>query len=136
MDVGVPTFAAFVDFRKAFDCVHHDVLLRKLEQLGLSDESVNWVRSYLSCSKQKVLANCIYSVPLTITQGVPQGSVLGPLFYIIYAYDISKYILNCKMALYADDMVLFVSDKNPVKAMVSLTGAKLTALKPIQIKQN
>ena len=120
MDIGVPTMATFVDFRKAFDCVQHEVLIKKLECLGLSCDVVKWVQSYLSCRQQRVYANGTYSVPLTITQGVPQGSVLGPLFYIVYANDLSNYIKNCNMALYAEDTVLFVSDVDPHKAITAL----------------
>ena len=109
-DNGLPTLVAFLDFRKAFDCVQHDVLLRKIEKLNLAPGVVKWVASYLANRKQRVLANNTYSTFLPITQGVPQGSVLGPLFYIIYANDLVSILKNCKMAMYADDTVLFSAD--------------------------
>ena len=87
-DVGLPTLAAFVDFRKAFDCVQHQILLDKLSELSINERVVKWFRSYLTHRKQRVLANNVYSVAQSITQGVPQGSVLGPPFYILYANDI------------------------------------------------
>ena len=94
MDRGLPTLAAFVDFRKAFDCVQHDVLLSKLSELEISKSMLGWFRSYLSMRKQRVLANGTLSSYQTITQGVPQGSVLGPIFYILYANDITKTLKN------------------------------------------
>ena len=68
--------------------------------------------SYLSNKKQRVYANDTYSPYLPVTEGVSQGSVLGPLFYIIYANDISKIIKSCGVALYADDTVLYTANKN------------------------
>ena len=79
MDSSMPTLAAFINFRKAFDCVQHS----KLASLNLSKTVLSWIKSYPTSSKQRVLTNSTHSAFLNITQGVPQGSVLGPLFYII-----------------------------------------------------
>ena len=76
--------------------------------MNLARGVLKWFESYLSQRKQRVLANGTYSSYQYITQGVPQGSVLGPLFYIIYANDISKVVKHCKIALYADDTVLYL----------------------------
>ena len=112
MDRGLPTLAAFVDFRKAFDCVQHGVLLSKLSRLGIGRGMLDWFGSYLSMRKQRVLANSTLSSFQTITQGVPQGSVLGPIFYILYANDIIGTLKNCKVALYADDTVLYTANND------------------------
>ena len=112
MDKGQPTLATFIDFRKAFDCVQHPILLGKLSSLGVDTRAVKWFESYLSEREQRVLANNVYSSHQLVTQGVPQGSVLGPLFYIIYANDINSTIRSCKIALYADDTVLYTANKN------------------------
>ena len=112
MDTKLPTLSTFIDFRKAFDCVQHPILLDKLSQLNVDGEVLNWVRSYLASRGQRVYANDTYSAYMSIKQGVPQGSVLGPLFYIIYANDLTNVIKNCKVALYADDTVLYVANKN------------------------
>ena len=101
------TLAAFVDSRKVFDCVQHHILLRKLCKVGLNLTVLRWVRSYLQDRKQRVLADNTFSDFQTITQGVPQGSVLGPLFYIIYANDLIDLFRSCEVALYADDTVLY-----------------------------
>ena len=104
----MPTLAVYVDFKKALDCVQHPALLDKLSSLNVDRSVIKWIGSYLSNRKQRVLANNKYSSYQCITQGVPQGSVLGPLFYIIYANDISKVVKNCEIALYADDTALLV----------------------------
>ena len=127
MNVGLPTIAAFIDFRKAFDCVQHCVLLEKLSNLGIDGSVVNWVTSYLSNRKQRVYANNSYSSLMDITQGVPQGSVLGPLFYIIYANDLSVSLANCNLALYANDTVLYTASKNFGDSIEKLQ-ADITAL--------
>ena len=120
MDSRTPTLAAFIDFRKAFDCVQHPMLLHKLSQMNLDDSVLKWVRSYLSCRNQKVYANGVCSSALTVTQGVPQGSVLGPLFYIIYANDLSKLVKSCRIAMYADDTVLYTANKDFGKSVSDL----------------
>ena len=120
MDSRTPTLAAFIDFRKAFDCVQHPVLMNKLSQLNLDDSVLDWVRSYLSDRDQRVLANGVYSSALTVTQGVPQGSVLGPLFYIIYANDLTQIVKNCHIAMYADDTVLYTANGDFEKSVQDL----------------
>ena len=87
-DRKTPTIIVFIDFRKAFDCVCHKTLIQKLTTTELGDSSISWISNYLSNRKQKVLVNNVKSDSLTVQQGVPQGSTLGPLFYIVYANDI------------------------------------------------
>ena len=111
LDSGLPVLAAFIDFRKAFDCVQHPVLIRKLRELGLGEPAIDWISNYLADQKQRVYANNCFSSFMQITQGVPQGSVLGPLFYIIYANDLSTFLTNCKIAMYADDTVLYTANR-------------------------
>ena len=103
------SLAVFIDFRKAFDCVQHPILLKKLKDMNLDNSVIDWVKSYLSERQHRVYANNTYSSYQTVTQGVPQGSILGPLFYIVYANDIARIIKMCKFALYADDTVLYIS---------------------------
>ena len=112
LDVRVPTLAVFVNFKKAFDCVQHPVLLEKISHLNMSDSVVAWVSSYHSNRKQRVYANDTYSRYLPVTQGVPQGSVQGPLFYIMYANDIPNIVKNCEIAMYMDDTVLYTANRN------------------------
>ena len=104
--------ATYIDFRKAFDCVQHSVLLKKMASFNIVGLPYDWVKSYLTNRSQAVLANGTTSPRRTILQGVPQGSVLGPLFYIMYANDLSCYLKKCNTALYADDTVLFTANQN------------------------
>ena len=112
LDEKSPTLAVFIDFKKAFDCVQHPVLLDKLKTMNLDVSMTNWIDSYLTCRQQRVFANGSYSSYQDIMQGVPQGSVLGPLFYIIYANDLADIVKNCKIAMYADDTVIYISSRN------------------------
>jgi len=84
MDEGKVTSLLFIDISKAFDSLKHKVLLHKLEHLGLSERSLRWFRSYLADRQQSVLINEELSEPHTITLGVPQGSILGPLLFNVY----------------------------------------------------
>ena len=73
---------------------------------------MDWFVSYLKGRRQRVLANNVYSSYQTITQGVQQGSVLGPLVYILYANDVVNVVKNCNIASYADDTVLYTASDN------------------------
>ena len=106
------TAAVYVDFKKAFDCVQYPQLLNKIEELDISNQAFAWIKDYLTNRKQRTLANGILSDYLPVTQGVPQGSILGPLLYIIYANDISNIFTRCKSVFYSDDTVLFIQGNN------------------------
>ena len=105
----VVTAAVYIDFSKAFNCVQHSTLLNNLAQLNLDQNFIRWIASYLEGRKQKTLANNIHSTSRPVNQGVPQGSVLGPLLYIIYANDIAD--RNSGLTFYADDTVLYSKKK-------------------------
>ena len=111
MDSRNLTLAAFIDFQKAFDRVQHQVLLDKLSRLKLENSVLDWVKSYLYRREQRVYANRIYSSAQIVEQGVPQGSVLDPLFYIIYANDLVNIVKHCQKALNVDDTVLYTSNR-------------------------
>ena len=78
----------FIDLRKAFDTVNHEILLKKLEHYGIRGKALIWFRSYLTNSKQYVSLNGVCSESKYITCGVPQGSCLGPLLFLVYINDL------------------------------------------------
>jgi hypothetical protein len=122
LDGNKKVMTLFLDLEKAFDQVSHKRLLHKLENYGIRGVSQDWFRSYLLNRKQTVeisytdITGClkkIYSEELNTKSGVPQGSILGPLLFIIYLNDINtKKFQPSKMTLFADDTSLTVSDVN------------------------
>ena len=114
---GLSTVALFVDMRKAFDTVDHSILLQKISRLGLHPETTAWLAHYLSERVQKTYANGQLSSAANITCGVPQGSILGPMLYLIYVNDVSSILKHCSMKLYADDTVIYASADSPYDAL-------------------
>ena len=112
LNVGNNTIAAFIDLRKAFDTVDHSVLLLKIKHYGINSDNYHWFENYLDDRFQTVFANGILSTKEKITCGVPQGSILGPLLFLIYVNDVVKCIKNCKIKLYADDTVIYTAKHN------------------------
>ena len=109
MDNRKLTGAAFIDLSKAFDTVDHGCILSKLECYGIVDRELSWFESYLFDRKQYVVVNNGKSERNTVLCGVPQGSVLGPLLFIILMNDINSLMEKCKILLYADDTVIYSS---------------------------
>ena len=105
--------AVFLDISKAFDKVWHDGLIFKLEQNGVTGSLLLLFKDYLSNRNQRVVLNGSYSNYSSIESGVPQGSVLGPLLFLIYINDLEKNIKS-NIKFFADDTMLFSVVKNPV----------------------
>ena len=101
------TIACFIDMAKAFDTVNHTILCKKLDKLGIKGNFANWIKNYLFKRKQCTMANGITSSYHDITCEVLQGSILGPLLFIIYMNDIKSSCTNSHYLLYADDTVIF-----------------------------
>ena len=113
MDVGNLTGVVFLDFRKAFDSVNHELLLQKLQTYGVQGIELAWFKDYLDKRKQKTVIGEAESNWSTILSGVPQGSILGPLLFTIMVNDLPNSVSICQIMLYADDAVLFYSSPKP-----------------------
>ena len=106
---GLDTLAVYVDFKKAFDTVDHSVMIGKAAALNLDISVLNWLSVYLDNRVQSTLINNQRSDKQMVPCGVPQGSIMGPLLFLIYINDIDKDIYNSQLLLYADDLVIYRS---------------------------
>lgn len=111
LDKGLKTIAIFIDLAKAFDTIQHDILLRILPNFGINNKSLLWFKSYLSNRQQMVKINDAISNTNYIEYGVPQGSVLGPILFILYINAVCDLNIDGKIVTYADDTCLLFSDK-------------------------
>ena len=109
LDRGRTTISIFLDFQKAFDCVDHRILLGKMYHYGIRGVVYNWFQSYLSNRSQYVYANKKSSSECAITHGVPQGSILGPLIFLIFINDFPYSSNQFSFNLFADDSTLTYS---------------------------
>lgn len=105
----------FLDLAKAFDTVNHDILLEKLHRYGIRGIPYNWFKNYLSNRHQYVYLNNTKSDQLPITCGVPQGSILGPLLFLLYINDLNTISNQLTIVMFADDTNIFINGKNLLK---------------------
>lgn len=127
LDNGKFSCGIFIDLKKAFDTVDHKILLGKLEHYGIRGVGLNWFKSYLSDRKQFVSIDNTNSETKLISCGVPQGSILGPLLFLVYINDLNKAILSSKVFHFADDTSLILSDLS-YKKLVKLMNQDLRLL--------
>lgn len=114
-DNGRGTILTLLDFSRAFDCLNISLLLSKLTYYGFDRRTVGWFDSYLSGRSQRVKlskddGSCLISSSQPLNRGIPQGSILGPLLFIIYSADLSTVIRHCNYHCYADDVQLYISE--------------------------
>ena len=101
--------AVFLDYKKAFDSVPHELLVSRLQNLGLHRNLLSWITDYLTQRKQQVVVDGASSSQVLVSSGVPQGSILGPLLFSIYIDDITRITLSpwSNIVLCADNALLY-----------------------------
>ena len=117
------TIGVFCDLTKAFDMVPVDIMCKKLEKLGIRGSNLNWFRNYLTDRQQYVCIDSIKSTLREITLGLPQGSILGPILFLLFINDLPKSTLLYSL-LFADDTTLLASGPNLVD-LVSFVNLEL-----------
>ena len=109
LDIGKIVLGVYLDYRKAFDAIDYPILFRKLYSFGIRSHHFRWIKSYLTNRSQFVVYNNSKSEIKFITHGVPQGSILGPLFFIVLMNDFSRAF---KLLFIADDTTVNIEGQN------------------------
>ena len=125
LDKGNNVISLFLDFKKAFDCVNHHILLSKLEFYGIRGVAADWFKSYLENRKQSTIVGDRESNLLQIKNGVPQGSILGPLLFLIFINDLPNSSKIFKFILFADDSTLSLEFRTLNYPTISLINSEL-----------
>ena len=112
IDKGNYIGAVFIDLSKAFDMVNHNLLIDKLTSFGVNGVEGAWFKSYLSSRTQHVSINGVMSNRNTIKSGVPQGSILGPLVFLLFINDMPRNVVHFTVDMYADDTLMYVCHNN------------------------
>ena len=118
--------ASLMDLSKAFDCMPHDLLIAKFKAYGVQDQSIKMIKSYFSDREQRVRIGNVHSSWKTTIKGVPQGSVLVPIFFNVFINDIFYFIKRARLTNYADDNTLSFAHPNfqIVKSCLEAEAAK------------
>ena len=126
MDKSQITILILLDYSKAFDCANHRLILAKLKAAGFQDDALSWILSYLLDRKQKVSTDLGESRWINIKNGVPQGSILGPLLFLVLVSDLYKSVCNGKYHMYADDTQLYYHcTVNQIKSVIKKINSDL-----------
>ena len=121
MDNGQFTGSVFIDLRKAFGMVDHSCLLEKLKTMGVHSQEHVWFTDYLFSRHQTIVYENCKSESFPVFCGVPQGSILGPLLFLVYINSLHKCLENSNVLLYADDAVIYTSHKGKRTLELMLT---------------
>ena len=121
------TIGIFIDLSKAFDTVNHHLLLQKLELYGIKYNNLKWFQSYLSNRKQFIKFNNKNTNLEIIRCGIPQGSILGPLLFLIFVNDLQKSTKFLDPIMFADDTNLFDSNKD-INTLLKIANEELNEM--------
>ena len=124
--------SVYLDLSKAFDTINHNIMLSKLEYYGIRGKTLEWLKSYLANRRQYVDYRGTHSEIKQIEYGAPQGSVMGPLLFIIYSNDIPHSITYSKTILFADDTTVYLTHQNQMENILLL----ITTSKPSYVDQH
>ena len=114
--------AVFVDLSKAFDTIDHGLLLQKMLCYGVKCKEYQWFSNYLKGRKQRVALDGTMSQWVEVVRGVPQGSVLGPLLFLVFVNDLPGMTSKCNINIYADDVAIYCSGKDINEVTASLNN--------------
>ena len=127
IDNGLVNGVVFIDLKKAFDTIDHDIMMLKLENYGVERNSLTWFISYLTDRTQKCLVNGQLSKSVPITCGVPQRSKLGPLLFLVYINDLPNCLNHTTARMYADDTSVSYAS-NSVEELENIMNSDLKNL--------
>ena len=111
-----------IDLSKAFDSIEHCLLLKKMRSYGIDGDELRWFKGYLAGRKQRVIVDGASSGWSEVVCGVPQGSILGPLMFLIFVNDLPDVVSKCMVNLYADDTTIYYANKDSKKVTITLNA--------------
>ncbi|MCP4584377.1 reverse transcriptase domain-containing protein, partial [Pseudoalteromonas sp.] len=109
IDSGQFVDVLYVDISKAFDSVSHPKLIAKLDRYGVRGHLLLWIKAFLADRRQRVVIDNKFSRWLPVESGVPQGSVLGPLLFLVYINDLPYVVRYAQVKLFADDLKIYIA---------------------------
>ena len=121
IDNGFLNGVIFIDLKKAFDTIDHEIILRKMAYFGADQATITWFQSYLSNRTQRCNVSGRLSTPSTISCGVPQGSILGPLLFLMYINDLPNCLREASPRMFADDTNITLTAKTLTDLKLAIT---------------
>lgn len=119
-DNGLSTIAVFLDFKRAFETVDRTQMILKLEKYGIKNDELNFFKNYLSARKQRTKFKNSTSREEEVPIGLPQGTALSVVLFIMYINDLAKIPIHCKIVLFADDTVVYIQAKDINDAIMKI----------------
>ena len=129
MDHGKVTVACMLDLTKGFDTICHEILIHKMSSYMIRGQSLAWFKSYLSLRSQYVKFNNVTSNKETSPIGVPQGTILGPILFLVYVNDFAQCFKQCKCIMYAEDTTIYFGIDNPDRLQTTIQNGLSEASK-------